>query len=58
VLDSLYLYVRELYDTGGYVYGLFVLAMVVALGAGLGVGQEVLLRKLEGRGYPDVPTSG
>ena len=58
MFDSLYLYVRELYDTGGYVYSLFVIAVVVALSAGLGVGHEVLLKKLEERGYPDVPSAG
>ncbi|KUK41947.1 MAG: hypothetical protein XD69_0019 [Clostridia bacterium 62_21] len=58
MLDSLYLYVRELYDTGGYIYGLFVVAVVVALSAGLGAGREVLLRRLEERGYPDVPSTG
>lgn len=58
MLDSLYLYVRELYDTGGYIYGLFVVAVVVALSAGLGAGREVLLRRLGERGYPDVPPTG
>lgn len=58
MFDSLHLYVRDLYDTGGYIYSPFVIAVVVALSTGLRVGHEVLLKKLEERGYPDVPSAG
>lgn len=50
VLDGFYLYIRELFQTSGYLYALFVLATVLALSAGLGVAHELLRQKVEGKG--------
>lgn len=50
--EGLYAYVLELYKLSPYLYGLFAVAAVVGLGAGLGAGHELLCRRVEERGSP------